>query len=494
MRRFLQISLVVVLVCLTVLRLWGASAIELFSEDAYYWIFSQHLALGYYDHPPMVGWVVRAGTFLLGDTELGVRLLAPVFSLLSCALIFLTGRLWFDERSALVATLLFALAPLFVGTGLIMTPDVPLILFWVAAMYAISNALLTGGTGWWLASGVAFGGAMLSKYSAVMLGPSLLLFLLLSPVHRHWLRRPQPWLAAVVALLVFSPVIYWNAQHEWASFLFQATRAAKQQGGRVENIAWFFGSQILVVTPPVFALCAWALARGVRRGWFGREDRWNFVASFCLPMLLVLFTSSFNKRIHPNWPCLIFPSLLLGAGALLVEGLTAANATAARWWRRGAWLTAITLLVAAGLGASTLLWGKPEVFLPRRAGGWRDLAGHVRAARTDLARRTGQQPFVFGADKLQTPSPLAFYLCEPRDVVNVFILNPQNGFGFRGWTDLDKLVGRPAVTVTDKVTEKLLQELRTVFVRVDPPRPVEAERTQRSSRAFYLIDCYGYHR
>jgi len=490
----LSISLGVVLVCLTVLRLWGAGAMELIPEEAYYWLYAQHPALCYYDHPPVTAWMVRAGIALLGDTELGVRLLALVSSVLACGLMFWTGRLWFDENAALAGTLLFALSPLFAGMGLIMTPDVPVVLFWVAAMLAISKALLGGRTAWWLAAGAMFGAAMLSKYTAVMLGPSLLLLLLLSPTHRHWLRRPQPWLAAVVALLVFCPVIYWNAQHEWASFLYGTRGATKPRGSPFENVLWFFASQLLVVTPPVLVLCAWALGRGIRRGWFGREDRWSFVASFCLPTLLVLLVSSINKRIHPNWPCLMFPSVLLGAGALLVEGLASANATAARWWRRAAWVTAGMLLAGIALSASVILWRKPEAFLPERVSGWRELAGQVRAARDDLARRTGQQPFVLGAEKFHLPSALAFYLREPRDVVNVFVLDPERGLGFRYWTDLSRLTGRPAVTVTDKVSDGLIWKLWTVFERVEAPRRIEVTPPGLPARTFFLIECQGYRR
>ncbi|MCX7826690.1 MAG: glycosyltransferase family 39 protein [Verrucomicrobiae bacterium] len=492
MRRSLSIGLGIVLVCLTVLRLWGGIAVELIPQEAYYWLYAQHPALCYYDHPPVTAWMVRAGVALLGDTELGVRLAALVCSLLACGLMFWTGRLWFGDQAALAGTLLFALAPLFAGMGLIMTPDVPVVLFWVAAMFAISKALLTGRTAWWLASGAMFGAAMLSKYTAVLLGPSWILFLLLSPAHRRWLRKPQPWLAALVALLLLTPVICWNAQHEWASLLFGFRGAGKPRGNPFENVLWFFASQFLVVTPPVLVLCAWALGRGIRRGWFGREDGWNFVASFCVPTLLVLLLSSLNKRIHPNWPCLMFPSLFLGAGALLTEGLASASPTVARWWRRGAWVTAGTLLASVGLGASVILCNKPEALLPDGTGGWRALASAVREARNNLARRSGQQPFVLGADKFHLPSALAFYLREPDDVVNEFVLDPKRGLGFRYWTDLDRLKGRPAVIVADKVSDRLTWRLGLAFERVEAPRRIEVRPAGLSARAFFLVDCHGY--
>src|ERR1017187_6021715 len=126
---------------LTPLRFSLCGIIELIPEEAYYWTYAKHPALGYFDHPPMVAWFITLGTALLGDTAMGVRVMTFALWVATAGLLFLTGRMWFGKRVALLATLMFTLAPVYVGTGLIVTPDAPLLFFWVATLYLISKAL-----------------------------------------------------------------------------------------------------------------------------------------------------------------------------------------------------------------------------------------------------------------------------------------------------------------------------------------------------------------
>ena len=182
-------GVIVTAVLLTLLRLMLVGVIELLPEEAYYWTYSKHPALGYFDHPPMVAWIISVGTSLFGDTHLGVRVMTFAFWGASCWLLYLIGNLWFGRRAALAAAWVFALTPVYVGTGLIATPDGVLLFFWLATLYVISRALYTEHSASWLLAGITFGGALLSKYYALLLAPSLLLFLALSPAHRRWLRR-----------------------------------------------------------------------------------------------------------------------------------------------------------------------------------------------------------------------------------------------------------------------------------------------------------------
>ena len=287
--RGLWLAVLAMVTVLTLLRLWLCGVLGLLPEEAYYWTYSKHPAPGYFDHPPMVAWVITLGTTLFGDTPLGVRFATIMLWIATAGLLFLTGRMWFGRRVALLATLLFTLLPIYIGAGLIVTPDRPTLFFWVATLYLISKALHTDHASYWLAAGVAFGGALLSKYYALLLAPSLLWFLLLSPNHRHWLRRPQPWFALPIALAVFSPVIIWNAQHEWASFLFQSARTAGTPKNALRDVAVFWGYQVGILTPLLFALFVNATTYGIRRGWLSAMTvgtsslHSRFRYSCCLP-------------------------------------------------------------------------------------------------------------------------------------------------------------------------------------------------------------------
>lgn len=488
----LWLAVLAMVTVLTLLRLWLCGIIELLPEETYYWTYSKHPALGYFDHPPMVAWVISLGTTLFGDTALGVRFATIVLWLVTAWLLFLTGRMWFGRRVALLAVLLFTLLPIYVGTGLIVTPDGSVLFFWLATLYLISKALHTGRAGYWLVAGVAFGGALLSKYYTLLLAPSLLWFLLLSPNHRHWLRRPQPWLALPIALAVFSPVIIWNAQHEWASFLFQSTRTTGTPKNTLRDVSLFWLVQIAVLTPLLFALFAGAAARGIRRGWWRHDDRWNFVASFSLPLFLLFAAASFKTQVHVNWTAPAFLSLTLGGAAIALNGFDSAEPGRAKRWRVSAWVAVAICAVAIVFGHTSLAWGFPKWFAYTRAGGWRAVAREVDAARSRLRSETNQEPFVLGMEKYNIAAEVGFYLHAPDDCVNMYAIGAQ-GLGYRYWTDLRKFEGRPAVAVLPKASEDLMKQLRLHFERVEELRHVQVPMYAELNRNVYLVTCLGYH-
>ena len=212
------------IVLLLLLRFVSAATINLSPQEAYYWNYSIHPDLSYLDHPPMVAWVIRAGTLLLGKSEIGVRIGGLWLVVVSTWLINALGRLWFSRRAGLWAALLFQVIPVYFIYGVIITPDVPLICFWLLTIYLVSIAVLKDRPSAWYCAGAALGFAMLSKYTALFLVPSALLFLIADRAHRKWLLRKEPYLAFFLSLVIFSPVILWNYQHQWASFTFQFGR------------------------------------------------------------------------------------------------------------------------------------------------------------------------------------------------------------------------------------------------------------------------------
>ena len=214
------------------LKAWVGSATELDSIETYHWLYAQHPALGYYDHPGMIGWMIWLSTRLFGDTPLGVRMVTFIAGSLAIWFVFLAGRRLYDDRAGRLAAMLFGIAYGTLKFGSMATPDAPLLLFWMATVWALAHALAGVRTAWWLLAGVFLGGALLSKYTAIFLPLGVAVFLLFSREHSLWLRRKEPYLAALVALAVFSPTIVWNAQNEWQSFVYQGV-------GRVRDVRGF---------------------------------------------------------------------------------------------------------------------------------------------------------------------------------------------------------------------------------------------------------------
>ena len=239
---------------LVVLRLVAAAWTPLTFDEAYYWMWSKHLAGGYYDHPPAVAFVIRAGTMIAGDTELGVRLVSILLALpMSFAVYRAAAILFGGIRVAATATILLNVTLMAAVGTMIVTPDAPLLVASSFVLFFLAKVLETGRGAWWLAVGVAIGAALLSKYTALFFGPAILIWLLAVPKLRRWLISPWPYLGGLVALAVFAPVILWNADHQWVSFLKQFGRA------RIENFKPIFlgeliPTQFAFATPLVFIL------------------------------------------------------------------------------------------------------------------------------------------------------------------------------------------------------------------------------------------------
>ena len=349
-------------------------------DEAYYWVWSKALAPGYLDHPPMVALWIRAGTWLAGDGNLGVRLLAPLAAALGSILLVQAGKdLLGSRRQGLWAAGLLNATVLFAVGATTMTPDTPLLLFWTASIWALARLHATGRGTWWLAVGAAAGGALLSKYTAVLLGPVILLWLLASPKLRPWLRCWQPWAAAAIAAVIFSPVLAWNAEHDWASFAKQGARAADWDPARaVQFVTELLGGQIGLGTPLVALLCAAGMGLAWRRAW-SQNPEWLLIALSAWIPAVVFLQHALGDRVQANWPAIIFPTAALAATSL---------GTA---WRR-----LVPAAIATGFAITATVWiqaAAAPLRLPMRldptllrVGGWADLARDIEAtARTEGA-------------------------------------------------------------------------------------------------------------
>src|SRR6202795_54203 len=216
----------VTILALVVLRLVAAAWTPLTFDEAYYWMWSKHLAGGYYDHPPMVAAVIRLGTIIAGDTELGVRLAAILLGLPMRFAVFRTAAILFGgRRVAATATILLNVTLMAAVGTMIVTPDAPLLVASSFVLFFLAKVLESGRGAWWLAVGAAVGAALLSKYTAMFFGPAILIWLVAVPKLRRWLISPWLYLGGVVSLALFSPVFLWNADHHWVSFIKQIGRA-----------------------------------------------------------------------------------------------------------------------------------------------------------------------------------------------------------------------------------------------------------------------------
>ncbi len=394
------------LAALTLARLAVAAWAPLAPDEAYYWVWSRALAPGYLDAPPMVALWVRAGTGIAGDTALGIRLLGPVSAALGSVLLWHAGEVLLPGRRAGLIAVALLNATLLFGVGaVIMTPDTPLLFFWVCCIWALA-CFARSQRGAWLTLALLFAGlALASKYTAALLAPAIGLWLLSDLRLRRWLLRPAFWLGVLAAALVFLPVGLWNAAHAWASFA--------KQGGRVgdfrpSDAARFLGElvagQFGLATPLVFILCVAGAALAVRLAWRQRDPAWVLLALLTLIPAAVFVEHAFGDRVQANWPAIIYPSAVIAAAGL----------------ERRTWIRLRSPAVALGLAITAVVYVQATaapIALPMRLdptalrlADWRGLAVQVEAARMQAGAS------FIACDEYGTAAELALARVVPRPI------------------------------------------------------------------------------
>jgi len=466
-----------------------AAATPVLPEEAYHWNFARHLDWSYFDHPPMIAWAIALGRLVLGDTPLGVRLVPLLFALGTAWLLGRMARRLYGETAARWAVLLYALQPAAFFVGGWGFPDSPVLFYWALTLTWVWQALDSGKGRWWLAAGAALGGGMLSKYTAAFLVPSVLLYLLTSRRDRRWLATPWPYLAGACSLLVFTPVLYWNWIHDWASFRFQSTarfaaadalslRAGVQ--GAVEQ--WLF---ILPLTLPLGGLALWRAARS------GRPAEWFLFCAFA-PMAAFFFVLGWTPSFHLLWPLPAYLALTVAmAGALAEAPGRLAGLYRARWpWLAGA---AACWTVAVALHAACVLpWALPL----RETYGWGGAARRARAVRATLPADSFY--LAVGIRPYPAPSQLAFHLDDPADVYGLNLLGLRS-LQYRYWARPDRLAGKDAVVVVEggDSTGQVREILGSFFQSVEPADDWRAPvgrfaALPRRSLHFTLYRAHGY--
>ncbi|MBL6853982.1 MAG: glycosyltransferase family 39 protein [Alphaproteobacteria bacterium] len=294
---------------LTIVRLIAAAVLPLSADEAYYWLWSRHLAAGYYDHPPAIAWIIRAGTLAFGATPLGVRIGGIVLSVIATVLVWRTGAILLrDGNQGARAALFFNLTLMISVETLAATPDAPAVAAAAAVLFALAKVWETGRGIWWLGVGVAAGLSLLSKYTGFFLGAGIAIWLLLSTDARRWLLTPWPWLGAMLAAAIFAPNLVWNAQHGWTTFVFQFGRIASGSF-TLRFLFEFLGSQLLLASPFLFALAALSLAFEAR----DRNSAIFLLAAIVFPSALYFLIHSLHDRIQGNWPAFLYPALAVAA-------------------------------------------------------------------------------------------------------------------------------------------------------------------------------------
>ncbi|OYY92432.1 MAG: hypothetical protein B7Y41_16050 [Hydrogenophilales bacterium 28-61-23] len=309
------------LASLAALLLWRVLAawhgnVELYADEAQYWTWALEPDWGYFSKPPMVAWAIWLGRTLFGDSEMGIRAISALLYPATAWVLFLLVRRLFQthpqrEDMAFWSALTFATLPMVSLGAWLITTDAVLLLFWSLSLYFTVVALETGRWRDWFWLGCALGLGLLSKYSMVFYGLGFLAYLLLAPRQRALLANPRLYFAALVALLMLTPNLLWNANHQFVSVqhtaeISQLDRSLFHPAAMLE----FVLGQFLVFGPILFAGLLLLVARP--RAWLV-DPRLRFLAAFTLAPLAAFIGLSLLSRAFANWAAFSY----IGASALI---------------------------------------------------------------------------------------------------------------------------------------------------------------------------------
>ena len=471
------------------IRLAWAASLGPGMDEAYHYLFVVHRDWSYFDHPPMLAVVEAAGVALSGGaiSTFALRLgFIALFAGSTWLMARLTARCFCDRAGVYAAFALNVTAYHTAASSTFALPDGPLLFFWLLTLNALASALDSPDRirGWaWV--GLAWGGAMLSKYHAVFLPAGALLYLLAEPSARRVLLKPGPYLAAAIGLVVFSPVLAWNASHGWASFAFQGGRAMARIGFRPDTLAAAIGGQAAYLFPWIWAMLVVLLIRRGRDFYRGASVVERFLLCQAAAPLAAFTAVACIRPVLPHWTLVGYLSLFPLLGRSWEARYSAAPA---RMRRRLTVVAAVPLAIMALMVAEYRTGMLQRVGLTAKVDPTVDLYGWDQVA-AELGRRgllDAPDTFLFTRNWF-TSGQLAF--ATRASGVPVLCYNHKDARSFAFWSRPEDWVGRDGILVSVNDVGYEPECYGRFFERIEPIGRFEVTRGGGVVRQVRLFRC-----
>ncbi len=389
---------------------------DLAGDESYYWEWGRRLDWGYFSKPPMIGWLMGLVGRISNNSEWGIRGAALLLGTCSLFLLHRVARKLFGPRAALLALLLCAFTPANALLNLVLTIDAPLVLCWTAALLVFWNAIeQPDKISRWVLLSLILGLGHLSKQMMLVFPLLMILHCALNPSSRALLRRPSFWLCIAGSLLFLTPVIWWNALHDWVTLKHTShhfeTRSEPSLLGHLGTLGEFLGLQALAFSPVTWILMIVAVFGGLWK-WHVLDEKERYAVMFSAPGLAVFILLSMRQSVNVNWPAVFYISATVLAGAWLDR--VALDKLA--WKRPAGWarpailsglvVTLLSCILPFAIGALGQAGTRFDAALRLR--GWRDAGAQAGALLAKVPRP--DQTFVIVYGDRSNASQLAFYM------------------------------------------------------------------------------------
>lgn len=495
--------------------------VPLIDDEAYHWSWTHNIMLSYYDHPGMIAWLETLSLGIFGPTYWGVRF--PSFLCFELT-VFVSYRLakdLFGEVASLVTGIMLLFSPLWGFGGYVASPETPFMLCFVLSVWIFWQGVRPDHSRWsiaktWIWLGLTMGLGLNSKFIIALLAPGFGLHLLLSQEHRKTLLTRWPWLGALLATVISTPIFLWNLQYDWPGFRYQFYERHTGAGG----LSWsrwleWFTAQNIFFTPVVFALMLWAFGKGftaiLKSNGCRFPASWRYLFCMTAPTLLIFYPQPLWAEFKPHWAGGAHLLLVMGAGALWDEGFIFRN----RVWMlprsRKILITALGFLIPLNLFIYTPFLGPwmPKVYrqltqlfasvgetpqpwnirwdLSNEFYGWEDLGKELHRVSREFHAEVGQKPFLAA---LRYETTAQTWWGTKQKVYSLSTTKSHYTVIQKAHHELDALIGQNALVVTPEKYPANPMEWAQ-FDRCEP-REFRTFRGEELARVFTIWKCFNY--
>lgn len=456
----------------------------LMPQDAYYYLYGQNLSLSYFDHPGMIGYILRIFTDVFGQSIFTIKFADFVITTLTI-LSFYKLASYFLSKHKLQRAIFLLASTIFVSIlSFNSTPDVPLLLFWTLSLICLYKAIFEEKKWFWILGGIAMGLAFNSKYTALLLQIGLIGFLIFSNKYRKLFLSPWFWASIIVSAAVTFPVWYWNYQNEFASFAFQSSERTSSISEFKFSSKYFFGAighQMFLLLPVLFLIFITFTYKYVKRALLKfkiPQAKTLFLLAFFIPTFVGFFSLTPIYWVKLNW---MMPSYITGiilAGMFINKKLLK--------------IQIIFSIVFHVLFSLQILFYLAPIKSDDTWVGWKELG-----VETLKFQEKHPNTFIFSDDNYKTSACLNFFMDKKVYAQNIIGL-PALHFDYLG-DDLSTLNNKNAIFIdSDKrFNNKELKGkhnpiLNKYFDTVTELEPIIIKINNKQSRKFWIFYCTNY--
>lgn len=489
----------------TIVRLFLASVTELGNDEVYYITYALKLQWNYFDHPPLVGLLIKITTLNLWLTsEVFVRLGPILLAAVNTYFVYRIGTKLKDERTGFYASLLFTASPYTsIIAGMFIMPDAPMLFFWIASLFFIlkmldTNAKKSKANIFLLLAGATIGLSAMGKVHAVFLWVGLGFYIIL--FDRKWLKNPFLYLSALISACIVSPILIWNINNDFITYKFQGERVSIHQGFHLDSLLTEFVGGILYNGPFNYLLIIVAIIALMKHKLNISLANVRVLLLMSLPLIgTLLFVSAFRSTL-PHWSGPAFVPLML----ITAIYITSVSKT---WTLRILHTSWIFLLFVGLLGAyivnylpgtmgseTTAKFGKGDVTLDMY--GWHDFSQKFQkiVASDNLSGKMQSNSFIV-SNKWFPSAHLDFYVARPNNIPFQALgtLNDIHHYFWLNDIRLKLKSGDDAYIIVPSSSPCDVEKAYVDYFKdIEKPEIVPQYRGEKLVRYFYIYRAHNY--